>query len=116
MNIKPIKTKKDYKFALKEIDNLWDAKAGTPNGDKLDVLSTLIEAYELKNIPILPPDPIEAIKFRMEQQGMKNSDLAVFVGGRNRATEVLQRKRGLSLKMIKSLSKELHIPAESLLA
>ena len=115
MNIKPIKTKKDYEAALERIDNLWQAKKNSPEGDELDILATLVEAYEAKNFKILPPDPIEAIKFRMEQLNLTNSDLAPILGGRNRVSEILRRKRNLTVKMIRSLHKELDIPAESLI-
>ena len=116
MNIFPIKTNKDYKSALARIESLTDAKRGTREMDELEILSVLVEKYEDENFPISPPDPIEAIKFRMEQLGLKKAELAIFLGGRNRATEVLQRKRGLTVKMLKSLHKKLKIPAESLLA
>jgi HTH-type transcriptional regulator/antitoxin HigA len=116
MEIKPIKTERDYRAALNVIDRLWSARRGSPQADRLDVLATLVEAYEDKHFPILPPDPIEAIKFRMEQQGLNTSDLARVVGGRNRASEILSRKRGLSLAMIRNLHRKFHIPAESLIA
>jgi len=116
MNIKPIKTKKDYESALKRIEELWDAKKNTPKGDELDVLATLVEAYEAKKFEILPPDPIEAIKFRMEQLELKKTDLAPILGGRNRVSEILGRKRNLTIKMIKALHKNLNIPAESLIS
>lgn len=115
MNIKPIKTEKDYQSALEEVDKLWDAKPNTPRGDKLDVLVTLVEAYERQNYPIDPPDPIEAIKFRMEQMGLTQSDLAEAMGGKNRVSEVLNRKRYLTMKMARELHKRFNIPAESLL-
>ena len=116
MTIKPIKTKKDYKEALKKIDKLFDAKHNTPRGDLLEVLATLIEVYEQKKFNILPPDPVEAIKFRMEQLGLKQSDLAEAMGGKNRVSEILNRKRNLSIKMIRELHNRFNIPAESLLA
>ena len=115
MQIKPIKTEKDYEEALKLIEKLWDATPDTPRGDKLDVLTTLVEAYEEKAHQILPPDPVEAIKFRMEQLGLSKSDVAPYLGGKNRVSEVLQRKRNLTVTMMKKLHKELEIPAESLL-
>ncbi len=115
MNIKPIKNKKNYEDALKRIDDLWSAKKNTPEGDELDVLTTLVEAYEENNYKIVPPDPVEAIKFRMEQMGLNNSDLIPILGGRNRVSEILNRKRNLTVKMIKSLNQELNIPAESLI-
>ena len=116
MTIKPIKTERDYRKALKEIEKLWDAKPNTPMGDRLDVLVTLVEAYEQKHYKVYPPDPIEAIKFRMEQLDLKPSDLAKILGGRSRVSEVLNRKRKLTVEMMRSLRKHLAIPAESLLA
>lgn len=116
MNIKPIKTKKDYEAALKKIEMLFDSKPNTTNGDLLEVLVTLVEAYEKKNFNILPPDPIEAIKFRMEQLGLKQSDIAKVVGGKNRASEILNRKRELTVKMMRDLHIKFNIPAESLLS
>ena len=116
MTIKPIKTERDYQKALKEIGRLWGAKPNTPKGDRLEVLVTLVEAYERKHYKVEPPDPIEAIKFRMEQLGLKSSDLAKILGGRSRVSEVLNRKRKLTVDMMRSLRKRLDIPAESLLA
>jgi HTH-type transcriptional regulator/antitoxin HigA len=116
MTIKPIKTERDYRKALKEIEKLWDAKPNTPMGDRLDVLVTLVEAYEQKHYKVDPPDPIEAIKFRMEQLDLKPSDLAKILGGRSRVSEVLNKKRKLTVEMMRSLRKHLAIPAESLLA
>lgn len=116
MNIKPIKTKKDYKAALKKIEELFDAKPDTEDGDLLEILITLVEAYEKKHFNIAPPDPIEAIKFRMEQLGLKQSDIAKVIGGKNRASEILNRKRELTAKMMRELHKKFDIPAESLLA
>lgn len=116
MTIKPIKTERDYRMALKEIERLWDAKPNTPKGDRLEVLVTLVEAYEQKHYKVEPPDPVEAIKFRMEQLGLKASDLAKILGGRSRVSEVLNRKRKLTVDMMRSLRKRLDIPAESLLA
>ena len=115
MTIKPIKTERDYRTALKEIERLWDAKPNTPKGDRLEVLVTLVEAYEQKHYKVEPPDPVEAIKFRMEQLGLKSSDLAKILGGRSRVSEVLNRKRKLTVEMMRSLRKRLDIPAESLL-
>jgi HTH-type transcriptional regulator / antitoxin HigA len=115
MKIKPIKTKKDYESVLARIDKIWDAKKNTPQGDELEVLSILVEKYEEKHFNILPPDPVEAIKFRMEQLGLKNSDIAPFLGGSNRVSEVLHKKRNLTVKMIKTLSHNLKIPSESLI-
>jgi antitoxin component HigA of HigAB toxin-antitoxin module len=116
MQVKLIKNSRDHKAALKVVDELWDAKPGSPEADKLELLSILIEDYEKKHFPIEPPDPVEYIKFRMEQQGYSSADLAKVLGGRNRASEVLNHKRGLSLAMIKNLSKQWHIPADALLA
>jgi HTH-type transcriptional regulator/antitoxin HigA len=116
MTIKPIKTERDYQKALKEIEKLWDAKPNTAKGDRLEVLVTLVEAYEQKHYRIDPPDPIEAIKFRMEQLEVKPSDLADILGGRNRVSEILNKKRKLTVQMMRSLRKRLAIPAESLLA
>ncbi len=115
MTIKPIKTERDYQNALKQIEKLWDAKPNTAKGDRLEVLVTLVEAYEEKHHKIEPPDAIEAIKFRMEQFGLKQSDLAKFLGGRSRVSEVLNRKRKLTVDMMRSLRKHLDIPPESLL-
>jgi HTH-type transcriptional regulator/antitoxin HigA len=115
MTIKPIKTERDYQNALKQIEKLWDAKPNTAKGDRLEVLVTLVEAYEEKHYKIEPPDAIEAIKFRMEQLGLKQSDLAKYLGGRSRASEVLNRKRKLTVDMMRSLRKHLDIPPESLL-
>jgi len=116
MNIKPIKTKKDYEAALNKIEELFNAKPNTNDGDLLDVLTTLVEAYEQKHFNIAPPDPIEAIKFRMEQLGLKQSDIADVIGGKNRASEILNKKRELTAKMMRDLHRKFDIPAESLLA
>jgi HTH-type transcriptional regulator/antitoxin HigA len=113
--IKPIRTKKDYEAALVEVERLWGAKVGTPAGDRLDVLATLIDAYEAVHYPIEPPDPIEAIKFRMEQQGLTRKDLEPLIGTRTRVAEVLNRRRNLSIGMIRRLHAELGIPAEVLI-
>jgi len=117
MDIHPIYTEADYKAALKEISQLMDSdpKLGTPDGDRLDILATLVEAYEAKHYPIDPPDPIEAIKFRMEQQGLSVKDLEPMIGKPNRVYEVLNRKRPLTLPMIRRLHKDLGISAESLI-
>ena len=115
MNIKPIKTRADHRAALKEIETLMMAKLNTPEGERLDVLVTLVEAYERKHYAIDLPDPIEAIKFAMEQRGLSVKDLVPMIGGTNRIYEVLNRKRPLSLKMIWRLHKNLGIPAESLI-
>lgn len=115
MEIKPIKTKADYRAALKEIEALMTAEAGTPEGERLDVLVTLVEAYERKHYRLDLPDPVEAIKFRMEQKGMTPKDLVPMIGRINRVYEVLSRKRPLTLAMIQRLHSRLGIPAESLI-
>lgn len=114
MTIAPIKTKRDYDRTLRRIEQLMDAKPGTKSGNELDVLTTLVEAYEAKHYVICPPDPIEAIKFRMDQLGMSRKDLEAIMGGRGRVSEILTGKRSLSLEMIRRLHRELHIPLESL--
>jgi HTH-type transcriptional regulator / antitoxin HigA len=114
-DIKPIRTKKDYEAALGEVERLWGAKSGTPDGDRLDVLATLIDAYEVVHYPMDPPDPIEAIKFRMEQQGLTRKDLEPLIGTRTRVAEVLNRKRNLSIGMIRRLHEGLGISAEVLI-
>lgn len=115
VKIQPINTKEDYEKALVLIDRLWDAKADTEQGDMLDILVTLVEAYENKHFSMLPPDPIEAIKFRMGQMGLEKSDVVGILGGSNRVSEIFHRKRNLSLKMIRSLHDKLNIPFESLI-
>lgn len=115
MDIRPIKTEQDYNDSIKRVEVLWGAKKDTLEGDELDLLITLIESYEMKHYPIAPPDPIDAIKFRMEQMGMAKSDMVKYFGSQSRVSEILNRKRGLTLKMVKSLYKELKIPAEVLL-
>jgi HTH-type transcriptional regulator/antitoxin HigA len=113
--VKPIRTKRDYEAALKEVERLWGAKTGTRDGDRLDVLATLIDAYETEHYPMDPPDPIEAIKFRMEQQGLTRRDLEEIIGTRTRIAEVLNGKRGLSVGMIRRLHERLGISAEVLI-
>lgn len=115
MHIKPIKTDRDYRAALKEIDSLMGAKAGTANGDRLDVLATLVEAWERQHFPLDLPDAVEAIKFEMEQRGLTVKELEPMIGRANRVYEVLNRKRPLTLKMIRNLHQQLRIPAEVLL-
>ena len=112
---KPIRSEADYATALAEVAQLWGAKSGTPAGDRLDVLATLIDAYEAEHHPIDPPDPVEAIKFRMEQQGLSRRDLEPFIGTRTRVAEVLNRKRSLSIGMIRRLHRGLGISAEVLI-
>lgn len=114
-DVKPIRNEADYEAALVEVEVLWGAKSGTPKGDRLDVLATLIDAWESANYPFETPDPIEAIKFRMEQQGLTRKDLEGIIGSRARIAEVLDRKRGLSIAMIRRLNTELNIPAEILI-
>lgn len=115
MEIKPIRTKSNHKAALKEIESLMASKARTPEGERLDVLVTLVEAYEKKHFPLDLPDPIEAIKFQMDQKGLTVKDLEPMIGRRNRVYEILNRKRPLTLKMIWRLHNQLGIPAESLI-
>jgi len=115
MTIKPIRTEADHAAALREIERLWGADEGTTAGDRLDVLTTLVEAYEQAHFPIDPPDPIEAIKFRLEQQGVDQRALIGVIGGRSRVHEVLRRDRTLSLAMIRRLNRSLNIPAEVLI-
>ncbi len=114
MNIKPIRDDADYQQALKRIDELWDAEPDTTKGDELDVLTTLICAYEEKKYQIDTPDPVEAIKFRMEQEGLNPADLTRYLGQRSRVSEILNYQRKLSLSMIRKLSTGLKIPLECL--
>src|SRR5690348_3175706 len=113
--MKPIKTEADHKAALREIERLWGAKEGTPEGDHLDILATLIEAYEEAHFPIDFPDPVEAIKFRLEQQGEDKKALVGVIGNRTRVYEILRRDRPLSLAMIRRLNAKFHILAEILI-
>lgn len=113
--VKPIRTETDYERALGEIEHLWGAASGTPEGDRLDVLATLIDAYEAQHHPMDPPDPVEAIRFRMEQQGLTRKDLEPILGTRTRVAEVLNRKRGLSIGMIRRLHDRLGISADILI-
>jgi HTH-type transcriptional regulator / antitoxin HigA len=115
MNITPIRTKADHKAALKVIESLMSAKANSPEGDRLDVLVTLVEAYERAHFPMDLPDAVDAIKFRMEQSGLTPADLEPVIGRKNRVYEVLNRKRALTLRMIEGLHAKFGIPAESLL-
>ena len=114
-DVKPIRTSKDHANAMKEVEILWGAKSGTPKGDRLDVLATLIDAWEAAHYPMDPPDPIEAIKFRMEQQGLTRKDLEGIIGTRARIAEVLSGKRELSIAMIRRLNEQLGIPADVLI-
>lgn len=115
MDISPIKTRRDYRRALKEIEGVMHARRNTAEGDRLDVLVTLVEAYEHKHFPLDLPDPVEAIKYHMEQSGLQPRDLIPVIGGRNRVHEILNRKRPLTLTMIRRLHERLGIPAESLI-
>jgi len=113
--LKPIRTEADYDAAMAEIEQLWGAKSGTAKGDRLDVLATLVEAYEARQYPIDPPDPIEAIRFRMEQQGISRKDLEPMIGTRGRVSEVLSGKRSLTIDMIRRLHDGLGISADILI-
>jgi len=114
MKILPIRNDKDYQRALNRLKNIFDAKKESDEGDELEVLSILIDRYENENFPIGMPDPIEAIKFRMEQMGMKQKDLAELVGFKSRVSEILNKKRKLTLDMVRKLNTTLHIPTEVL--
>jgi len=115
MNVKPIRNEKDYELALKRVESLMDAEFGTEDFDELEVLTTLIESYEAKHYTIDTPDPIEAIKFRMEQEGLRQKDLVEIFGNKVRVSEVLNKKRRLTLDMIRNINRDLHIPLECLL-
>lgn len=115
MDIRPIKTNEDYEMALSRLSELMDARRGTPQGDELDILATLVDAYESQRFPIKAPDPVAAILFRMEQMGYNRRDLEPFIGTRARVSEVLNRKRNLSIRQIRQLHAGLNIPLESLI-
>ena len=115
MDIKPSRTKKDYEVTLKAIERLMDAKRGTSDGDKLDILVTLVEAYEARHFPLDLPDPVAAIRFVMEQRGLSVSDLVPYIGKPNRVYEILSHKRPLTMAMVWKLHRGLGIPAESLI-
>lgn len=115
MTIRPIRNPSDHESALKRIQALMTAKPNTVEGDELDVLATLVDVYEVEHFPVDSPDPIEAIKFRMEQTGLDRKDLEPFIGSRARVSEVLNKRRGLSLKMIRALHEELDIPLAALI-
>ena len=115
MTIRPIRNSNDHESALKRIEVLMSSQNGTTDGDELDVLATLVDAYEKKHFSIDSPDPIEAIKFRMEQMGMSRKDLEPFLGSRARVSEILNKRRGLSLTMIRSLHENLEIPLDALI-
>ena len=114
MNIKPIKTEQDHKRALERIEELFNAKSGTPEGDELEVLITLVSAYEDEHYAIDAPDPVEAIKHIMEARGLTTKDMSEFLGSRQKVSEVMSKKRRLSLNMIRKLNHNLNIPAEIL--
>ena len=118
MDIQPIRTESDYKASLRQISTLMesDPEPGTPEGDRLDILTTLVQAYEARHFPIGAPDPVEAIKFRMEQSGLTIKDMEPIIGRSNRVYEVLNHKRPLTLAMIRRLHRSLGIPAEVLIA
>ena len=115
MNIAPIRNETDYQNALQRLEIIFDAKRGTENGDELEILSILIDKYENENFPIEMPDPIEAIKFRMEQLGYTNSDLANIIGLKSRASEILNKKRKLTLDMIRAIHERMNIPTDVLI-
>ncbi|MDR6761089.1 HTH-type transcriptional regulator/antitoxin HigA [Flavobacterium sp. 2755] len=115
MNIKPIKTEQDYTLALERVNSLFEAKPDTVEGDELDILVTLIEKYEQIHYPIPEPDPIEAIKFMMEQNGLSDADLGIILNSRSRVSELFNRKRALTIKQIRVLTETLHIPASTLI-
>jgi len=115
MDIHPVKTEADYDAALAEIERLWGSAEGTPDGDRLDILLVLVEAYEAKHYPMAPPDPIAAIKFRMEQMNLSDEDLQPLLGSPERVAAVINGRRPLSLSMIRKLHRTLHIPLESLI-
>src|SRR4051812_44985599 len=114
-DLKPIRSEADHDAALAEVERLWGAKSGTPDGDRLDLLATLIDVYEARTYPIDPPDPIEAIQFRREQLGLTRKDLEPLIGTRARVAEVMNRKRNLSIDMIRRLHEQLGISAEVLI-
>jgi HTH-type transcriptional regulator/antitoxin HigA len=115
MNIKPIKNNKDYNKALDRVDELMEAKSGTPDFDELEILSILVEQYEKEHFPIEVPDPIDVLKFYMEQNGLTNKDIEKVIGHKGRVSDVLHKKRPLSITMIRSIAEEYQIPAEILI-
>lgn len=115
MRLKPIRTEADYDAALEEIDRLMNATPGTPEGDQLDILATLVEAYEARHRPIEVPDPIAALEYFMEQRGITRADLIPLLGSRSRVSEILNRKRRLTMEMAWRLHRELGIPAEAVI-
>lgn len=115
MNYKVIKTDTEYQMTLNRLESIFDAKPNTPEGDELELLSLLIDSYEKEQFPINLPDPVDAIKFRMDQLGYRPKNLAEILGYKSRASEILERKRKLSLSMIRKINKEMHIPTEVLI-
>ena len=115
MDIHPIKNARDHSRALKRVEKLWGARSGTPAAEELEVLATLIDSYEAKHHPIDPPDPIDAILFRMEQMGLSRADLVPIIGSRSRVSEVLNRRRDLTIAMIARIREKLGIPADTLI-
>lgn len=115
MDIKPLKSDRDYKSALRQIESLMDARPGSPDGDRLDLLVLLVEAWEARHFPMELPDPVEAIKYEMERKGLTPKDLVPMIGRTNRVYEILNRRRPLTLEMIRRLHEQLGIPAESLI-
>ena len=115
MNIKPIKTDTDYRAALKRLEDIFDAPQGTPESDEADILGLLIDEYEKENYPIDAPDPIEAVKIRMEEMNLKQIDLVPEIGGKSSVSEILNRKRKLTVDMIRKLARRLHLPADLLI-
>ncbi len=115
MDIRPIKTEADYQAVLEEIERLFEAAPDTPEGDRLEILTTLVEAYEEKHYPVPLPDPIEAIEYFMESRGLSRRDLEPYIGSRGRVAEILNRKRPLTIEMIRRLHAGLGIPAEVLI-
>jgi HTH-type transcriptional regulator/antitoxin HigA len=115
MYIRPIKTEEEYEQALSEIEGIFDAQPNTPDADRLEVLTMLVEAYELKHYPVMPPDPIEALLYHLESRGLSQRDLEPFIGSRARVTEILTRRRALTLEMIRRLCGGLGIPADVLI-
>jgi HTH-type transcriptional regulator/antitoxin HigA len=114
-DLRPIRSEADYRAALSDVERLWGSRTGTPEGDRLDILATLIDAYEEQRYPVDQPDPIDAIRFRMEQQGLTRRDLQRLIGTRTHVSDILSRKRGLTLAMVRRLHEQLGIPAEVLI-
>lgn len=116
MNITPIRTEQDYDLAMDRIDELWGSEIGSVERDEFEILATLVEAYEAQHYPIAPPEPVEAIKFRMEQQGLSPEDMVTYLGHRSRVTDILNKRRKLTLPMIRNLHRGLRIPLDSLVS